>query len=131
MVVVQPAEAVASLANDAMTVPADGGTRLKGIVQYAVDCPMNARFRDVDKWFRASDGNLDTSDEGASIEMKGVGGTAEFEATYIEGEGGGHKIEAAFAETTPGTPPTGTSYDCPPRTGTFTFELSLTRERGN
>jgi len=109
----------------------DGSTRLTGIVQYFLECPMGADYRSVKRNKCESDSVVKTSEQGTHLEKGGFALTDDFEATYIKSENGEDRIEATFSKTTPGLPSAGNPYDCPPMTGTFTFRLSLTREQAD
>lgn len=116
---------------DARMNPVSGGSSipLTGVVQYALDCPIDADSQEVQKHFCESDGEVKTSEQGTRLEVGGFFGVSEeFKATYIKGEDGEDRIEATYSTTTPGTPPTGPPFDCPQMIGTFTFELNLTRQ---
>lgn len=110
----------------------DGGTRLTGVVQYAVDCPFDVDYRKLSRHKCDSDAEVKESDQGTSLEMRGFAVTVEFAATYVRGEDGQDRIEANYPKTTPfspHTPFTGVGdHDCPPMIETFRFELNLERQ---
>jgi len=110
----------------------EGGTRLTGVVQYAVDCPFDVDYRKLSRHKCDSDAEVKESDQGTSLEMRGFAVTVEFAATYVRGEDGQDRIEANYPKTTPfspHTPFTGVGdHDCPPMTETFRFELNLERQ---
>jgi hypothetical protein len=113
----------------------DGRTRLKGVVQYLIDCPMDADYLKVSKGHCETDSKVTHSEEGTSLEMRGFSVSREFDAFYIKGEDGKDRIEATFKKTTPISPHapfTGVgSHDCPPMIETFSFTLNLTRDPSN
>lgn len=115
---------------DALLNPAndDASTPLKGIVQYFVDCPIDAKLRKVIKKYSESKGVVETTEEEAELEIAFAGWTGEFEATYLRGTEGDDRIEAMYTTTIPPSPSAGSSSDCPQEILTFTFNLNLTRE---
>jgi hypothetical protein len=115
---------------DALLNPAndDASTPLKGIVQYFLDCPIDAKLRKVIKKYRESKGVVETTEEEAELEIAFVGWTGEFEATYLRGTEGDDRIEAIYTTTIPPSPSAGSSSDCPQEILTFTFNLILNRE---
>jgi hypothetical protein len=110
----------------------DGITRLTGIVQFAVDCPFDADYRELSRHKCDSDVEVKENDQGARLEMRGFAVTVEFPATYVRGEDGQDRIEANYPKTTPHSPHapfTGVrGHDCPPMIETLRFELNLERQ---
>jgi hypothetical protein len=115
---------------DALLNPAsnDASIPLKGIVQYFLDCPIDAKFRKVIKKYSKYKGVVETTEEEVELAIAFVGWTGEFEATYLRGTEGDDRIEAMYTTTIPPSPSAGSSSDCPEEILTFTFNLTLTRE---
>ncbi len=115
---------------DALLNPAsdDASTPLKGIVQYILDCPIDAKLRNVLKQWNGFKGVVETTEEEADLEIAFAGWTGEFEATYLRGTEGDDRIEAMYTTTIPPSPSAGSSSECPEEILTFTFNLTLTRE---